>query len=222
LQSEFRPNFTFSLPLKNTLSFRPNNQSSHLTQMGFWEWLHSWLEWLGLRNKNGKLLLLGLDDSGKTTLLYCLQTGKFMPFEQTQSYHVEKLTIEGINFSAWDLGGHEMARQSWSEYFLDVNAIVFMVDSSNRARFVEARTELELLLNNVTIQTVPILILANKVDKDGAVSQNYLCHGLGIHKETPQDATTIPQGERAIRVFPCSVKNKSGYADGFRWLAKFI
>jgi hypothetical protein len=55
------------------------------------------LEWLGLRNKQGKLMLLGLDDAGKTTLLQCLKTGNFVQFETTKSYHIEDLTIEGEN-----------------------------------------------------------------------------------------------------------------------------
>jgi GTP-binding protein SAR1 len=190
--------------------------------MGFWEWLYGWLEWLGLRNKQGKLMLLGLDDAGKTTLLQCLKTGNFIQFEQTKSYHVEDLTIEGINFHAWDLGGHELARQAWSEYFLNANAIVFMVDAANPGRLEEARRELDGLLSDDVLRAVPFLILGNKTDKDGCVSPDELRRYLGIQYETPDSATSVPPGQRPIKVFPCSVKMKSGYANGFRWLAKFI
>ena len=190
--------------------------------MGFWEWLTSFLEWLGLKNKTGKLLLLGLDNSGKTTLLQRLKTGNFIQFDQTKTYHIEELTIEGIRFSAYDLGGHEMARQSWHEFCLDASAIVYMVDACDRERFPLAKRELDGLLQDEILRGVPFLILGNKVDLDGAVSQDVLCNQLGIFNMTPEDQQAVPAGTRAIRVYMCSVKKKSGYAQGFRWLSKFI
>jgi GTP-binding protein SAR1 len=190
--------------------------------MGFWEWLTSWLDWLGLRNKSGKLLLLGLDDAGKTTLLQCLKTGQFQCFDQTRSYQREELTIEGIRFSAWDLGGHELARQAWSEYYVNASAIVFMVDISRPDRFEEAKRELDHLLSDESLKTVPFLILGNKIDKEGAVSPDHLAYALGITSQTPETATSVPPGQRALRIIPSSIKRKAGYAEGFKWLAKFI
>ncbi|OHT13948.1 GTP-binding protein SAR2 [Tritrichomonas foetus] len=190
--------------------------------MGFWEWLTGWLEWLGLKNKSGKLLLLGLDNAGKTTLLMCLKTGNFLQYDQTKSYHVEDLTIEGIHFSAYDLGGHEMARQSWHDYYIDANAIVFMVDAADPNRFAEAKQELDNLLSDESLKSIPFLILGNKIDSENAVSQDVLCSSLGLYNMTPADVTTVPPGQRPFRLFMCSVKKKSGYAQGFRWLSKFI
>jgi GTP-binding protein SAR1 len=190
--------------------------------MGFWDWLYGWLEWLGLRNKQGKLMLLGLDDSGKTTLLQCLKTGNFVQFEQTKSYHIEDLTIEGIHFQAWDLGGHELARQAWADYFLNANAVVFMVDAANAVRFDEASQELSRLLSDENLRNVPFLILGNKTDKLGCVSPDELAHRLRITAQTPENAASVPPGQRPIRLFMCSIKQKSGYAQGFRWIAKFI
>lgn len=190
--------------------------------MGFWEWLTGWLEWLGLKGKKGKLLLLGLDNAGKTTLLMCLKTNNFQQFDQTKSYHVEELTIEGIHFSAYDLGGHDLARQSWHDYYLNVNAIVYMVDAAEASRFPEAKKELDNLLSDESLKTVPFLILGNKIDRETAVSQEVLCSALGLYNMTPADATSVPPGQRPFRLFMCSVKNKSGYAQGFRWLSKFI
>lgn len=190
--------------------------------MGFWDWFKGLLEWLGFRNKSGKLLLLGLDNAGKTTLLQRLKTGNFIQFDQTKTYHIEDLTIEGIHFSAYDLGGHVQARQSWHEFCVEANAIVFMVDSCDRERFSIAKQELEALMNDPNIGNIPFLILGNKIDADGAVPQDVLCNQLGIYNMTPEDVTSVPAGMRPIRVFMCSVKNKVGYAQGFRWLSKFI
>ena len=190
--------------------------------MGFWDWLTGWLEWLGLKNKQGKLLLLGLDNAGKTTLLMCLKTGNFQQFEQTKSYHVENLTIEGINFAAYDLGGHIIARESWGDYFINANAVVFIVDAADTARFPIVKKQLDDLLQDENLKNVPFLILVNKVDLENAVSQEVLASELGLYNMTPADATAVPPGQRPFRLFMCSVYKKAGYAKAFKWLAKFI
>lgn len=187
-----------------------------------WNWLSGVLQWLGLSNKSGKLLLLGLDNAGKTTLLQCLKTGNFQQFEPSKSYQRLELTIEGIHFSAFDLGGHDIARQSWSDYFLNANAIVFMVDAAAPDRFAEAKVELDKLLSDENLKGVPFLILGNKIDIPTAAAPDMVATSLGIYNQTELNATSVPQGQRAIRLFPCSIKNKCGYAEGFRWLAKFI
>jgi GTP-binding protein SAR1 len=189
--------------------------------MGFWDWLTGWLEWLGLRNKSGKLLLLGLDNAGKTTLLHCLKTGNFVQFDQTTSYHREDLTIEGISFAAYDLGGHIMARQSWKDYFVSVNAVVFMVDAADPSRFSEVRGQLDELLGDDLLKGIPFLILGNKIDAPTAVHESILAQGIGVLNQTG-DQTNLPPGVRPLKIQMCSVRRKSGYAEGFRWLAKFI
>ena len=190
--------------------------------MGFWDWLFSILDWLGLRNKSGKLLLLGLDNAGKTTLLQRLKTGNFVQFEQTKSYHVEDLSIEGIHFSAYDLGGHEVARESWDEYFVNTSAVVFMVDANAPERFDDAKKELDKLLVSEEMKNIPFLILANKIDLPNARSPNEIATSLGIYNQTPESVVTKTPGIRPIRIFPCSIKDEVGYAEGFRWIAKFI
>lgn len=190
--------------------------------MGFWSWLTEWLEWLGLKGKKGKLLFLGLDNAGKTSLLMCLKTGCFQQFDQTKTYHVEELSIEGMHFSAYDLGGHETARQCWRDYFLNVNGIVFFIDASEPSRFEEAKKELNGLLSDEKLQNVPFLILGNKIDRTTSVSRESLVYELGLFNLTPIDTVNLPRDQRPIQLFMCSVKNKTGYAQGFKWLSKFI
>lgn len=190
--------------------------------MGFWDWLWNLFEWLGLKNKSGKLLFLGLANAGKTTLLQMLKTGKFMQYEQTKTYTIEDLTIEKIRFSAYDLGGHDIARESWSQYYLDTSAVVFIVDAAAPELFADAKKELDGILADETLAKVPILILGNKIDKEGAVSETELANALGLFNMTPEDATTVPPGVRPMRLFMCSIRNKSGFSKGFKWLSKFI
>ena len=102
-------------------------------------WFKSSLESLGLVNKKAKIVFLGLDDAGKTTLLLRLKEDVMKQMDPTQQPYSEELTMGKITFKAWDLGGHEAARKTWRNYVSDVDGIIYLVDSSNVKRFEESR-----------------------------------------------------------------------------------
>jgi GTP-binding protein SAR1 len=97
-----------------------------------------------------------------------------------------------------------------------------VVDAANPERFSEAAHELEGLKNAPELAGIPFLILGNKIDLPTAVSDEQLIMNLKVGAQTPLEVPTVPHRTQAIRVFMCSVKSKVGYADGFKWLAKFI
>jgi len=188
---------------------------------GIFDWFWSSLNWLGLTNKEARILFLGLDNAGKTTLLHMLRDNKVEVHEPTRHACAEELVMGSIKFKTFDLGGHFAARRLWKDYFVSVDGVVFLVDSADSDRFGESAQELNDLLTQEELQGVPFLILGNKVDIADAYGEDDLRQQLGLTRTTGQNSVA-PDGVRGIELFMCSVVNKYGFAEGFQWLSKHL
>lgn len=114
------------------------------------------------------------------------------------------------------------ARKVWEHHFSDVDAVIYIVDAADRERIPESKRELDELLSHSSLETVPFLILGNKVDHRLALPEHEMRAALGLVQTTGKDVTSNLEGVRPIELFMCSVVKRTGYQKGLKWLTNFL
>ena len=105
---------------------------------------------------------VGLDGAGKTTTLYQLNLGQKVTTTPTIGSNVETVKCKNLTFEMWDLGGQASLRPSWSMYFEGTDAIILVVDSTDRARMSIIQAEVATMLKDPLLRRSALLVLANK------------------------------------------------------------
>jgi len=140
--------------------------------------------WLGLKKKEAGVLVVGLDNSGKSTILnhFKPEGQKILDIVPTVGFNVEKFKSQNIGFTAFDMSGQGKYRNLWEHYYRDAHGIIFVIDSSDELRLVVARDELQLLLGHQDVKNrqIPILFYANKMDVRGALNSVQVSSWLGL------------------------------------------
>ncbi|XP_071133961.1 small COPII coat GTPase SAR1-like [Mytilus edulis] len=192
--------------------------------MFLFDWFITVLQYFGFMNKKCKLLIIGLDNAGKSTLLSKIKDGRLVQHPPTNQPWSEELMVGKVTFQAYDLGGHASARRVWRTYFPAVDGIVFIVDGCDIERLPEARAEITGILTDEMVSDVPILILGNKIDKRGCYGKEQLIQELGINMYLSENVNTEDKSNttRPCTLVMSSVVQQIGYGDGFRWMAKHI
>uniref|UniRef100_A0A3Q1G729 ADP-ribosylation factor-like protein 6 n=1 Tax=Acanthochromis polyacanthus TaxID=80966 RepID=A0A3Q1G729_9TELE len=130
--------------------------------------------WLGLRKKEVNVLCLGLDNSGKTTIINQLKPANAQAQEivPTIGFNIEKFKSSSLSFTVFDMSGQSRYRNLWEHYYKESHAIIFVIDSGDKLRMVVAKEELDTLLNHddIRIKKIPVLFFANKTDLRDAMS----------------------------------------------------
>merc|ERR1712004_758636 len=114
--------------------------------------------------KEARILMLGLDNSGKTTILKKLSEEDISHIMPTQGFNIKSLVHEGFKLNVWDIGGQKTIRPYWSNYFENSDALVYVIDSSDARRLEESGQELRDLLAEDKLGSIPLVVFANKQD----------------------------------------------------------
>ena len=158
-----------------------------------------------------KILMLGLDGAGKTTVLYKLKLHEVVSTIPTIGFNVETVRpVKHVSFTVWDVGGQDKIRPLWRHYFQGCEGLVFIVDSVDTMRFSEARDELTWILNSDEMAGVPLVVLANKQDLPKAQSPSEVAAKLGLPQV--KDRKWYVQGSSAV--------SGSGLYEGMEELAR--
>ena len=88
------------------------------------------------------VLMLGLDNAGKTALTYTLRTNKLHIGCRTLAPRYEIFTVAGVHFGFVDLVGHWSRRRIWTDYYAGAGVLIFVIDAADHERFPEAADEL--------------------------------------------------------------------------------
>ncbi|XP_062581732.1 ADP-ribosylation factor-like protein 4C [Saccostrea cucullata] len=149
-----------------------------------------------------QISMLGLDSSGKTTILYRMKFQQYTNATPTISYNCETIKVKegrakGITFKIWDVGGQDNKRPLWNQYTRSSDGIIFVVDSVDRERLEEAKLELIRLLKNADNQRLPLLVIANKQDLPNSLDLCEIEKLLGLRDLHPGQVWAI-QGACAI------------------------
>ena len=111
-----------------------------------------------------RILMVGLDAAGKTTILYKLKLGEIVTTIPTIGFNVETVEYKNISFTVWDVGGQDKIRPLWRHYYQNTQGLIFVVDSNDRDRIDDAKEELHRMLNEDELRDAVVLVFANKQD----------------------------------------------------------
>jgi len=133
-------------------------------------------------NREAYILILGLDASGKTTVMNRIRYGDNRLTIPTIGFECEHIQIGSLSFVGFDLGGQDAIRHLWHHYFENADAVVFVIDSNDRDRFQIVKDELRNLSSHSYLKDCPFLIFANKQDLGNAANVTELTERLDIHR----------------------------------------
>ncbi|KAH3761015.1 ADP-ribosylation factor family [Pelomyxa schiedti] len=176
-------------------------------------WFRSILLRLGITKQHFQILIIGLDASGKTTIINHINPKSSTSPDDivpTVGFEPQSFSKNNVNFTVFDMGGAARYRSMWSHYYESSSAIVFVVDSTDRLRLCVAKDELSEVLKHKSIarRPLPLLVLANKNDVKTALSGPEVAQALSLDLIRDKSWTIVST---------CALTG-AGLEEGFRWL----
>jgi ADP-ribosylation factor-like protein 3 len=160
------------------------------------------------KDSEARILILGLDCSGKTTILKKLSDEDISYVMPTQGFNIKTLVHKEFKLNVWDIGGQKSIRPYWRNYYEATDAIIYVIDSADRRRMEETGIELQQMLDEHRLNGVPLLILSNKQDLLNSIAPAEVTAGLNLYSIR----------DRHWQILGCSAKTGEGLKEGLEFL----
>ena len=179
--------------------------------MNFLKNMLSWLRGKFWSDKELEISIVGLQNSGKSTLINSLSTGEFdedtIP---TVGVNIRAVKKGKISLKIWDLGGQRKYRDSWEKYCASSDCIIFVLDSAERESLEKAKQQLEQLMGWESLEGIPLLVLGNKNDLESAMKEPEMIEYMELKNIT----------DRKVGCYSISAKNMLNLDVTIKWLGK--
>lgn len=160
------------------------------------------------------VIAIGLSQAGKSMLFAKLSGDTSEELKPTVGFSVKAVQLPSAILNIKELGGGDNVRKYWPHYFGGAEGIVFVVDSSSNDDDVDlAGAELQNALSHSSLESLPLLVLANKQDVTGARSADELSRMMGLDVITRK---------RNWHVQACSKDDTESAKQGLSKLLSFI
>lgn len=160
------------------------------------------------KDQEFKILIVGLHNAGKTTILYKLSLGEVVVTSPTIGSNVEQVDHNNVKFQVWDLGGQENLRSSWDTYYAGTSAVIYVIDAADETNALVSQMEFQNVVNHADLEESSILVLANKADLPNAKSDAEITEAFQLHDLKKHD----------WRLQRCCALTGDGLEEGLDWL----
>ncbi|CZR54293.1 probable ADP-ribosylation factor-like 2 [Phialocephala subalpina] len=163
-----------------------------------------------LKDKEMRILMLGLDNAGKTTIVKKIMGEDVNSVSPTLGFIIKTIDYEGYKLNIWDVGGQKTLRSYWRNYFEKTDALIWVVDATDRLRVEDCREELHGLLQEERLSGASLLVFANKTDVNGCMDEEEIRVGLEL------DAIKTHKWH----IIRCSAITGANLQEGLAWVVQ--
>ncbi|KAL1850713.1 hypothetical protein VTK73DRAFT_9603 [Phialemonium thermophilum] len=163
-----------------------------------------------LKDKELRILMLGLDNAGKTTIVKKIMNEDVNTVSPTLGFIIKTIDYEGYKLNIWDVGGQKTLRSYWRNYFEKTDALIWVVDATDRLRIDDCRNELHGLLQEERLSGASLLVFANKTDVAGCMGAEEMVTALRLREIRTHK----------WKILPCSAMTGENLREGLAWVVE--
>uniref|UniRef100_A0A1B6MKD2 ADP-ribosylation factor-like protein 2 n=1 Tax=Graphocephala atropunctata TaxID=36148 RepID=A0A1B6MKD2_9HEMI len=164
------------------------------------------------KEREMRILMLGLDNAGKTTILKRFIGEDITNISPTLGFNIKTLDHRGYSLNVWDVGGQKSLRSFWRNYYESTDGLVWVVDSADKRRLEDCKAELHSLLKEERLMGASLLVFANKQDLPGSLTSQQ------IKEITELDSIKTHNWI----ILPCSAVSGENLLEGIDWIVHDI